>query len=59
MIVWLNGPFGAGKTTLAEKLRERRPDLILFDPEVIGFIVKTTVRRQPAETTRTCRYGGV
>lgn len=43
MIVWLNGPFGAGKTTLAEKLRERRPDLILFDPEVIGFIVKTTV----------------
>ncbi|HID5302798.1 putative tunicamycin resistance ATP-binding protein TmrD, partial [Klebsiella pneumoniae] len=25
MIIWINGPFGAGKTTLAERLRDRRP----------------------------------
>ncbi|EPL9983903.1 hypothetical protein OIV31_006091, partial [Klebsiella pneumoniae] len=22
MIIWINGPFGAGKTTLAERLRD-------------------------------------
>lgn len=43
MIIRLNGPFGSGKTTLAEKLRERRPDLLLFDPEEVGFIVKSIV----------------
>jgi hypothetical protein len=48
MIIWLNGPFGAGKTTLAAKLRERRPDLLLFDPEEIGYVVKATV--PPAES---------
>ncbi|HBE7566206.1 TPA: tunicamycin resistance protein, partial [Escherichia coli] len=24
MIIWINGPFGAGKTTLAKRLRDRR-----------------------------------
>jgi hypothetical protein len=48
MIVWLNGPFGAGKTTLAQKLRERKPDLLLFDPEEIGFVVKTMVPPAPS-----------
>ncbi|EMO0334681.1 AAA family ATPase [Pseudomonas aeruginosa] len=43
MIIWLNGPFGAGKTTLADRLRLRRPDLLVFDPEEIGFVVKATV----------------
>ncbi|MBB3019527.1 hypothetical protein FHR70_002592 [Microvirga lupini] len=43
MIVWLNGPFGAGKTTLAERLRERNPDLLLFDPEEIGFLVRKLI----------------
>ncbi|MCB8822805.1 AAA family ATPase [Microvirga rosea] len=48
MIIWLNGPFGAGKTALAQKLRERKPDLLLFDPEEIGFIVKTIVPPAPS-----------
>ena len=43
MIVWINGPFGAGKTTLAERLRDRRPGSLIFDPEEIGFVVKATV----------------
>ncbi|MBV0893200.1 ATP-binding protein [Paracoccus sp. Z118] len=47
MIVWLNGPFGAGKTTLADSLRLRRPDLLLFDAEEIGFVVKATVPPAP------------
>lgn len=45
MIIWINGPFGAGKTTLAAKLRERRPEFLIFDPEEIGFLVKATVPR--------------
>lgn len=48
MIIWINGAFGAGKTTLANQLRERRPDLLLFDPEEIGFLVRSTV--PPAES---------
>jgi hypothetical protein len=46
MIVWINGPFGAGKTTLAERLRGQRPGSLIFDPEEIGFVVNATV--QPA-----------
>lgn len=43
MIIWINGPFGAGKTTLAERLRDRRPKSLIFDPEEIGFVVKEKV----------------
>jgi hypothetical protein len=48
MIIWLNGPFGAGKTTLAQTLCVRKADLLLFDPEEIGFIVKTMVPPTPS-----------
>lgn len=48
MIIWLNGPFGAGKTTLAEKLRERNPALLIFDPEEIGYFVRMTVPPAPS-----------
>lgn len=47
MIVWIDGPFGAGKTTLAMRLRERLPQLLVFDPEEIGFVVKTIVPMPP------------
>ncbi len=43
MIIWLNGAFGAGKTTLAAKLRERLPDSLLFDPEEIGYMLRIGV----------------
>ncbi|MFE7815032.1 NUDIX domain-containing protein [Streptomyces sp. NPDC057433] len=36
MIVWINGAFGAGKTTTARELIELIPNSALFDPEVIG-----------------------
>ncbi|MDE6880836.1 MAG: AAA family ATPase [Oscillospiraceae bacterium] len=36
MIVWINGAYGAGKTTTAEILREKLPNSYLFDPEDIG-----------------------
>ncbi|MGP4046920.1 NUDIX domain-containing protein [Streptomyces sp. 2A115] len=36
MIVWINGAFGAGKTTTARELIDLIPDSTLFDPELIG-----------------------
>ncbi len=43
MIIWINGPFGAGKTTLAEELNRRMPEAVLFDPEYVGFILREWV----------------
>jgi hypothetical protein len=41
--VWLNGSFGAGKTTLAERLVELHPELLLFDAELPGFMLRQVV----------------
>ncbi|MEV5431791.1 NUDIX domain-containing protein [Streptomyces sp. NPDC052701] len=35
-VVWINGAFGAGKTTIARELIDLIPNSTLFDPEVIG-----------------------
>ncbi|MFJ1730106.1 NUDIX domain-containing protein [Streptomyces sp. NPDC088254] len=35
-VVWINGAFGAGKTTAARELIDLIPNSTLFDPEVIG-----------------------
>ncbi|MGW6268619.1 AAA family ATPase [Streptomyces sp. NPDC055060] len=39
MIVWLNGSFGAGKTTTAERLVRLLPDARLFDAEEVGYML--------------------
>ncbi|MGW6402951.1 NUDIX hydrolase [Streptomyces sp. NPDC055134] len=36
MIVWINGAFGAGKSTTARELIELIPNSTLFDPDAIG-----------------------
>ncbi|MFH7597576.1 NUDIX domain-containing protein [Streptomyces racemochromogenes] len=36
MIVWINGAFGAGKTSTARELAALLPDSTLYDPELIG-----------------------
>lgn len=43
MIIWINGAFGAGKTSLAEELRRRLPEAVLFDPEYVGYILREWV----------------
>ncbi|MEV7795021.1 NUDIX domain-containing protein [Streptomyces sp. NPDC087512] len=35
-VVWINGAFGAGKTTTARELIELIPNSTIFDPEVVG-----------------------
>src|SRR5438045_8448699 len=39
MIIWLNGGFGAGKTTLAEELHRRVPGAVVYDPEDVGLML--------------------
>jgi hypothetical protein len=46
MIVWINGPFGVGKSTMAELLVERWPQATVFDPEHLGFLLRA---RQPPD----------
>lgn len=43
MIVWINGPFGVGKTTLTKELCRRDRQARAFDPERIGWVLKRTV----------------
>jgi hypothetical protein len=40
MSIWINGAFGAGKTTLAEELSRRLPEAVLFDPEYVGYLLR-------------------
>jgi hypothetical protein len=40
MVIWINGPFGSGKTTLAEGLTKQVNPSLIFDPEYIGFLMK-------------------
>lgn len=43
MIVWINGPFGVGKSTLTVELCRREPAAKAFDPERIGWVLKRTL----------------
>lgn len=46
MIIWINGPYGVGKSTLAEALREKCPDSFLFDAELAGDAVRENLPKQ-------------
>ncbi len=46
MLIWLNGAFGAGKTTVARELCQRYPNALIFDPEQIGFLLRRTLPAQ-------------
>ena len=37
MLLWINGPFGGGKTQTAHEIRRRLAGSIVCDPEVLGF----------------------
>lgn len=40
MIVMINGAFGVGKTSVANELLNRLDGAMLFDPEVVGFMLR-------------------
>jgi hypothetical protein len=37
VLVWINGPFGGGKTATASELQRRVPGSVVCDPEHLGF----------------------
>jgi AAA domain len=39
MILFVNGPFGVGKTTVARLLVQQMPHFMLYNPEVIGTVL--------------------
>jgi hypothetical protein len=43
VIVWLNGPFGIGKSTTAVALVRRLPDAMLYDPEIVGAALRRII----------------
>ncbi|GLW03933.1 AAA family ATPase [Streptomyces lavendulae] len=47
MIIWINGAFGAGKSTLATGLREALPGSVVADPEDVGSILRSSMRGHP------------
>ncbi len=47
VIVWLNGTFGAGKTSTAAELLSRVPGARLFDPETVGYMLMPNLADRP------------
>lgn len=47
VIIWLNGTFGAGKTSTAAELLPRVPGVRLFDPETVGFMLRPNLADRP------------
>jgi hypothetical protein len=39
VIIWINGGFGAGKTTLAEELHRRLTGAVVYNPEDVGLML--------------------
>lgn len=48
-VIWINGCFGVGKTTVATKLVEMMPGSVLFDPEPLGSFIRR--RASPTEAS--------
>ncbi|MEO3978103.1 AAA family ATPase [Streptomyces sp. CAU 1734] len=43
MIVWVNGAFGSGKSTLVDELLLRWPEALVYDPEMVGYVLREIV----------------
>ncbi|MFD7833782.1 NUDIX domain-containing protein [Streptomyces sp. NPDC059761] len=46
VIVWINGTFGAGKTSTARELTGILPDSTLYDPELVGDSLRQLLPRK-------------
>jgi broad-specificity NMP kinase len=45
VILWVNGPFGVGKTTVARLLAEQMPGSRIINPEHAGYVMRRTFWR--------------
>ena len=50
-VVWINGAFGAGKSTVANRLAAAIPDALVFDPEPLARLIRnaTPPSRRPSD----------
>ncbi|MEU4010368.1 AAA family ATPase [Streptomyces pseudogriseolus] len=46
MLLWINGPFGGGKTQTAHEIRRRLPGSVVCDPEEPGFGLQRMLPRE-------------
>ncbi len=46
MILWVNGAFGSGKSTVSYELNRRIPNSFVFDPENVGYFIRKNAPRQ-------------
>jgi hypothetical protein len=44
VIIWINGPFGVGKTAVTAQLLQAHPSLAVFDTEQIGVLLRATMQ---------------
>ena len=47
MIIWISGPYGVGKSTLAEALAPKMGGAIIFDAEEVGNAVRENYPGEP------------
>jgi ABC-type uncharacterized transport system fused permease/ATPase subunit len=47
VLVWIDGAFGVGKTTVAKALARLWPVALTFDPEQLGFLLRRVGTGQP------------
>lgn len=52
VIIWVNGPFGAGKTTTATLVSNRSQRLRVFDPESVGYMLRANLGDYPVRDFR-------
>lgn len=50
MIIWINGAFGAGKTTIAESLQKKIDNSYIYDPENIGDFFRANLPKAIQKT---------
>ncbi|WP_046226596.1 AAA family ATPase [Paenibacillus dauci] len=43
MIIMINGAFGTGKSTVAEKLHTMLPGSMIYDPEQVGYMLREII----------------
>ena len=49
MIIWINGAFGSGKTSVATRLNEIIEKSHIYDPEEVGFYLRSNLPKEMVE----------
>lgn len=50
LIIWINGAFGFGKTQTVFELHRRQKPSYVYDPEKLGFALRSMNRRRSRRT---------